>query len=840
MRPLILRIVWLLLLTAVAAENGLDGWLRYAPVRCDKRCQRSLPSRIVTFTNNQSNPVFTAAQELEKGLHDIVGKELPIARSKCDSRSSLVVATLDEYRKACNKLSNVPTLEEDGFWLRAQGDSVQVIGQNARGALYGAFEYISLLSQGNFSDVDYSTSPHAPIRWVNQWDNMDGSIERGYAGPSIFFSEGRIVENMDRVKQYARLLASIRINAIVVNNVNANATLLTPANMKGLTRIADVFRPYGIQIGVSLNFASPDTLGGLGTYDPLDPKVISWWQDITDRLYEHVPDLAGYVVKASSEGQPGPDTYNRTLAEGANLFARTLQPYGGILMFRAFVYDHHLTEDSWTNDRANAQIEFFKELDGKFEDNVVLQIKYGPIDFQVREPVSPLFANMYHTNMAIELQVTQEYLGQQCHLVYLAPLWKEILDFDLRVDQKPSPVRDIVSGQHFKRPLGGWAAVVNVGTNNTWLGSHLAMSNLYAYGRLAWSPTDDSVEILEDWTRLTFGQDRRVLDTITELSMASWPAYENYSGNLGIQTLTDILYTHYGPNPGSQDGNGWGQWTRANSYSIGMDRTVKNGTRNAGQYPKEIAEMYEEIETTPDDLLLWFHHVPYTHRLHSGKTVIQHFYDAHYDGAETAQTFVPKWEALKGRIDKQRYEEVRYRLIYQAGHSIVWRDAINSFYYNLSGIEDQEGRVRHHPWRVEAEDMTLNGYTKYTVHPYETASNATAIVTATNSTTGTASTKLKFPSGTYDLGINYYDLYGGQSEWTVYLNKHVIGKWKGDAEDILGHTPSIYLDGHSAIRITFRDVKVKKGDVLKIVGQADGVEPAPLDYVVLLPDGVVD
>ncbi|PLB44136.1 putative alpha-glucuronidase A [Aspergillus steynii IBT 23096] len=835
-----LRLFWLLLVTAVAAENGFDGWLRYAPVRCDKNCQRRLPSRIVTFTNNQSNPVVTAAQELKKGLHEIVGKDVSITRSKCDSRSSLVVATLDEYRKACNKHSDVPTLEEDGFWLRAKGDGVQIIGQNARGALYGAFEYISLLGQGNFSDVDYSTNPDAPIRWVNQWDNMDGSIERGYAGPSIFFSEGRIVENMDRVKQYARLLASIRINAIVVNNVNANATLLTPTNMKGLTRIADVFRPYGIQIGVSLNFASPDTLGGLGTYDPLDPKVISWWQDITDSLYEYVPDLAGYLVKASSEGQPGPETYNRTLAEGANLFARALQPHGGVLMFRAFVYDHHLSEDSWTNDRANAQIEFFKELDGKFEDNVVVQIKHGPIDFQVREPVSPLFANMYHTNMAIELQVTQEYLGQQCHLVYLSPMWKEILDFDLRVDKKPSPVRDIVSGQHFKRSLGGYAAVVNVGTNSSWLGSHLAMSNLYAYGRLAWNPTADSVDILEDWTRLTFGRDRRVLDTITELSMASWPAYENYTGNLGIQTLTDILYTHYGPNPGSQDGNGWGQWTRANSQSIGMDRTVKNGTKNAGQYPSEIAEMYEEIETTPDDLLLWFHHVPYTHRLHSSKTVIQHFYDAHYSGAETAQTFVPKWEALKGRIDKQRYEEVRHRFIYQAGHSIVWRDAINNFYYNLSDIEDQEGRVRHHPWRVEAEDMNLSGYTKYTVHPYETASNATAIVTATNSTTGTATTKLKFPPGTYDLGINYYDLYGGQSEWTVYLNKRVVGKWKGNAEDILGHTPSIYLDGHSAIRITFRDVKVKKGDVLKIVGQPDGVEPAPLDYVVLLPEGVVD
>ncbi|KAF7595393.1 hypothetical protein BBP40_006387 [Aspergillus hancockii] len=823
-----------------AGENGLDGWLRYAPVHCDKHCQRALPLRIVTLNSTGSSPIDTASQELQRGLEDIVGRRVPIKRSSCDSHSSIMIATVEQYRQACNKTTDVPALDNDGFWLRRYGDTVQILGENERGALYGAYEYLSLLGQGNFSQVDYSTSPHAPVRWVNQWDNMDGSIERGYAGSSIFFSGGQIVEDLSRVKQYARLLASIRINGIIVNNVNANATLLTTQNMDGLARIADVFRPYGIKMGISLNFASPDTLGGLGTYDPLDPSVITWWANVTDRLYERVPDLAGYLVKASSEGQPGPDTYNRTLAEGANVFARALQPHGGILMFRTFVYDHHINESIWTNDRANAQVDFFKELDGQFEENVILQIKYGPIDFQIREPVSPLFANLYQTNVAIELQVTQEYLGQQDHLVYLPPLWKTILDFDLRIDQKPSVVRDIVSGQHFDRPLGGWAAVVNVGTNTTWLGSHLAMSNLYAYGRLAWSPTDDSEAILQDWIRLTFGRDQHVLDSITNMSMESWPAYEKYSGNLGIQTLTDILYTHYGPNPASQDGNGWGQWTRADSDTIGMDRTVKNGTGNAGQYPAEVAQVYEDIDSTPDDLLLWFHHVPYTHRLHSGKTVIQHFYDAHYDGAETAQGFVSQWESLKGRVDEQRFNEMRTRLIYQAGHSIVWRDAINNFYWNLSGIADEKGRVGDHPWRVEAESMSLDGYDVYDVGPFEAASKYKAIVTTSNSTTGTAETRLEFPSGTYDLGVNYYDMYGGKSQWTVYINDRVVGRWDGNNEDVLGHNPSIYIDGHSATRITFRDVSIRKGDQLKIIGVPDGIEPAPLDYVVLLPPDIVD
>lgn len=751
----------------------------------------------------------------------------------------MVIGTTEQYRKACGSLHGIPELDDDGFWLSTQGDRVRIVGANERGALYGAFEYLSMLAQGDFSEVAYASNPAAPIRWVNQWDNMDGSIERGYGGPSIFFKDGAIVNDLSRVAQYARLLASVRINAVVVNNVNANATLLTPKNIRGLGRIADVFRPYGVQIGISLNFASPETLGGLDTFDPLDASVIKWWSNVTDQIYQRVPDMAGYLVKADSEGQPGPQVYNRTLAQGANLFANALQPYGGIVMFRAFVYNK-LNESNWKADRANAAVDFFKHLDGEFEENVVVQIKYGPIDFQVREPASPLFANLFNTSTAIELEVTQEYLGQQSHLVYLPPLWKTVLDFDLRVDHQPSLVRDVVTGKRFNRKLGGSAAVVNVGTNTTWLGSHLSMSNLYAYGRLAWNPADDPQSMLQDWIRLTFGLDRTVLDIITKISMESWHAYLNYSGNLGIQTLTDILYTHYGPNPASQDNNGWGQWTRADHTSIGMDRTVSNGTGFSGQYPDEIAAMYENIETTPDNLVLWFHHVNYTHRLHSGKTVIQHFYDAHYSGAEAAQGFLTQWEFLQGKIDDERYNHIRHRLDYQTGHSIVWRDAINDFYYNLSGIADDTNRVSHHPWRIEAESMTLDGYKPYTVSPFETASGAVAIVTASNCTVGTATTKLDFPSGTYDLAINYYDLYGGRSHWQVYLNGRQIGQWFGNSEDVLSHTPSIYLDGHSATRIKFRGVEVNKGDTLKIVGTPNGVEPAPLDYVAMLPHGVVD
>jgi alpha-glucuronidase len=345
---------------------------------------------------------------------------------------------------------------------------------------------------------------------------------------------------------------------------------------------------------------------------------------------------------------------------------------------------------------------------------------------------------------------------------------------------------------------------------------------------------------LQDWIRLTFGFDQEVLDTITNISMNSWPAYENYSGNLGVQTLTDILYTHFGPNPASQDNNGWGQWLRAGNVTIGMDRTIENGTGNAGNYPPEIAEIYNDVDKTPDNLLLWFHHVPYTQRLKSNKTVIQHFYDAHYDGAAAAQTFAEQWESLEGKIDDERFQHQLFRQTYQAGHSLVWRDAINEYFYNLSRIEDTSNRVGNHPYRIEAESMELDGYKSYVVNPFETASGFTAVVTTSNTTAGTATTEVPFDSGTYDVAVNYYDLFNGTSKYQLDIGNRTIGTWMGDNENKLGHEPSRYLDGHTATRITFRGIEVRKGDKVCITGHPDGIEPAPIDYISFLPPGIVD
>lgn len=845
----------------VAAENGLDAWLRYAAIPNAAEYVDKVPSVVVTLNSTESSPVYTASVELKQGLKGILDKDVQLVTSSGslsnNTASTIIVSTIDAYLGAGGlSRETIPTdLKNDSFWLSTSSsstDNVLILGQNERGALYGAFEYLSQLAQGNLTTTTttnttttYTSIPNQPIRWINQWDNLDGSIERGYGGASIFFAEGTVKPDLTRAAQYARLAASIGLNGIVVNNVNADEKLLNATNIAGLGRIADVFRPYGVQLGISLNFASPNAT--LGTFDPLDPAVIAWWTNITDVLYQTVPDLAGYLVKGDSEGQPGPLSYNRTLADGANLFAKPLQPYGGVVMYRAFVYNDKLNESDWYADRAKAAVDYFQPLDGDFDENVVVQIKYGPIDFQVREPTSPLFANLRETNAAIELEVAQEYLGQQCHLVYLAPLWKTILDFDLRVDNQTTLVRDIISGQRFNRGLSGSAAVVNVGTNTTWLGSHLAMSNLYAYGRLAWDPSQDPEDILKDWTRLTWSADETVVETLTEMSMQSWPAYENYTGNLGIQTLTNILGNHYGPKPQSQDNNGYCQWTRADATSVGMDRTVFNGTGNgtgySGQYPPEIYNLYEDIMTTPDDLLLWFHHVNWTHRLRSsGKTVIQHFYDAHYAGAETAQGFVGLWENLQGKpgIDDERFDDVLYRQVYQAGHSLVWRDSIVNFYYNMTSIPDENGRVMNHPYRIEAEDMELDGYEIFDADPFEAASGYKGIMTVTKDTAGVATTTVDFESGTYDLAVNYFDVIGGRAHWAVSLNNRTVGEWVGNMEDTLGHAPTSSPDESAATRITFKGVKVQKGDPLRIVGTPDGIEAAFLDYISILPQGVVD
>src|SRR5271165_2032608 len=678
------------------AETGAEAWLRYPALSPHAaKSHERLPARIVVLGDSQV--VKTAQQELVRGVAQMSGRTLSAGTGSLPE-NAIVLGTLSEVRGLIPALHLPQDLRTDGFWLKGVkihgSECLVVTAATDRGVLYGVFALLSKIARGeSIAVIDEVQNPYAPIRWVNQWDNLDGRIERGYGGPSIFFADGNVRSDLTRAGQYARLLASIGINGCTINNVNAAPGVLEDSFIVQVSRIADVFRPWGVQLSLSVDLSSPKVIGGLNTFDPLDPRVAEWWRKRVDEIYRRIPDFGGFVVKADSEGRLGPSTYGRTHADAANVIARALKPHGGVVFYRAFVYNHHLDWHDLKNDRAKAAYDNFHPLDGAFDDNAIVQIKNGPIDFQVREPVSPLFAGLRRTNEAIELQITQEYTGQQRQLCFLVPMWKEVLDFDLRIDDGATPVKDLVAGHVFHRPTGGVVGVANVGLDPSWLGNPLAMANLYGFGRLAWQPGLSSETIIDEWTRLTFGNDPLVVQSITALQLNSWHVYESYTGPLGAGTLTNIVGNHYDPVPESSERNGWGQWHRADHDGIGMDRTVATGTGYIGQYPAAIRRLYESLAGCPDELLLFFHHVPYTYVLHSEKTVIQQVYDSHFDGAERAGDFVSQWKALQGHIDQERYNAGLTLLQYQAAEAVVWRDTICNWIYQLSGIPDQKGRV---------------------------------------------------------------------------------------------------------------------------------------------------
>lgn len=818
------------------AESGAAGWLRYAPVPGTPGGATKIPARVQLL--GQSVLLTSAKAELTRGMQSVLNLRLTEPTPGASvTGDTFVLGTLEQVRRAFPSVPAPASLRDDGFWLHtAQVDGrtlVVVAGGGERGVLYGAFALMRRVAQrgaGAFPIDTVREEPAAPLRWVNEWDNLDGTIERGYAGRSIFFENNNVAADVTRVGEYGRLLASVGINGVDVSNVNANTRVVTAEFVPQLARLAAALRPWGVKLAVSIDFSSPQKIGGLDTFDPLDTRVAAFWKTTVDRIYAQIPDFGGFVLKADSEGRLGPSAYNRTHADAANVIARPLAAHGGVLFYRGFVYNNKMDWRDLKNDRARAAVDNFKALDGAFDANVILQIKYGPIDFQVREPASPLFGTLHRTNQAIELQITQEYLGQQRHIVYLPPMWKETLDFDMQANGAPgTPVKELVTGRTFSRPLGGIVGVSNVGRDRNWLGHHLAMSNLYGFGRLAWNPDLGADTIATEWTQLTFGTDPKVVSTITGILHDSWPAYENYSGNLGIGTLTDILGVHFGPGVESSERNGWGQWHRSDDKGTGMDRTVATGTGFIGQYSPAVAATYESIETCPDDLLLFMHHVPYTHRLHNGKTVVQHIYDQHYLGAEQAAGFVTRWRSLSGLIDAERFADVRDRLEFQAGHAIVWRDAVNNWFERTSQIADEKGRIGHAPGRVEVEAMKLSGFAPRPVTPWETASNATSV---TCQVTSGCSAQYDYTgaAGTFDIAIAYFDQSDGASKYRLLVGEREVGRWTANRD-----LPHVESNGHTATRTTLRGIRLATGDVVRIEGTPDAGEPAPLDYIEIVP-----
>ena len=832
----------LLVLVAAAglhAETGRAAWLRYAAVgdASARQYRETLPAVVVTLGN--AAPLESARRELLLGIRGMVGRTLRV-ESRVPGESAIVLGTLGAIRQAFPQLDAAANLEPDGYWLRTLRAGAArytvVTAANDRGVLYGTFALLRKIALGEpVGDLDEKQSPYAPIRWINQWDNLDGSIERGYGGRSIFWEDGRAREDLTRAGEYARLLASLGINGCSINNVNANPRILASDFIPQVTRIAAAFRPWGIRVALSVDFGSPQTVGGLDTFDPLDPRVAAWWKSKADELYRAIPDLAGFVLKADSEGRVGPSAYGRTHADAANVVARALKPHGGLLFYRGFVYDHHMDWRNPKNDRARAAYDNFRPLDGKFDDNVVIQIKNGPIDFQVREPASPLFGALEKTNQAVELQITQEYMGQARHTVFLVPMWKETLDFDMHAGPigrpAPTPVKALVAGKVFHRPTGGFVGVANVGLDENWAGNHLSMANLYGFGRLAWDPDLSARRLAEEWTRLTFGDDPKVVETVVGIQLSSWRTYENYTGPLGLQTLTDITGDHYGVAVEASERNGWGQWHNADEKGAGMDRTVATGTGFIGQYRPAVARLYESLATCPDDLLLFLHHVPYTYRLHSGQTVIQYIYDSHYEGADAVAGYVDAWKPLQGRIDDQRYGEVLAQLEYQAGQAQVWCDAVTMWFLRASGIPDARGRVGHYPGRFEVESMALEAYTVRDVVPWEAASGGKAV--ACEVAQCAASLHFDGAPGWYVLHVQYFDLPAGIARFRVLVANQVVDEWAG-----ADHLPARKIDGSSSVRRVIPGIALRPGDEIRIEGVPDGGDPAALDYVEILPVSV--
>jgi alpha-glucuronidase len=690
------RLLWFVAVFSLRAETGYQAWLRYEPLS-------SPPDLPAVVRINLDDPVMRSAQsELIRGLRGMLGRTLR-AESGTGREPAILLECCDASHRA------------DDYTLRATGGNISIRAGSSRGVLYGAFGLLRKVALGeSLANLNEKQRAQSPIRWVNEWNNLDGTIERGYGGRSIFWESNQASEDLTRVADYARLLASVGIQACSINNVNANPRVLTAEFAPQIARIADAMRPWGIRAAIAIDFGSPKSIGGLDTFDPLDDRVAAFWKARVDDLYKAVPDLAGFVLKADSEGRVGPAAYGRTHADAANVIARALAPHGGILFYRGFVYDHKMDWNNPKNDRARAASDNFVPLDGKFDANVIVQVKNGPIDFQVREPASPLFGALEKTKQAIELQITQEYFGQARHTVFLVPYWKDTLDFDLRVNGR-APVKSRVAA---------FVGVSNVGLDENWTGNHLSQANLYGFGRLAWNADLSSEQISDEWTRLTFGNDPKVLKTVNDIQLSSWRTYENYTGPLGLQTLTDIVGNHYSVNVEASERNGWGQWHRADNKGVGMDRTVATGTGYIGQYRPEVARVFESVKTCPDDLLLFLHHVPYTHKLRSGSTVAQFIYDSHYEGAARVAEYARQWKGLQPLVDERRYSEVLAQLEYQAGQAVVWRDAVAGYFQKRSGIPDSKGRVGKHPERLEAESMQLDGYAAQDIVPWEAASGS--------------------------------------------------------------------------------------------------------------------
>ncbi len=563
-----------------------------------------------------------------------------------------------------------PAMADEAWHVTVRENGWQVRGGRT-GVLYGAYRLLEALACGK-TLPDTVQTPFYPARMINCWDNMDGSVERGYAGRSLWFEGGRFDYDARRIRQLGRLLASCGINVLCVNNVNVHqpAQQLIDGMLPDLAAFADLLRPYGVRLMVSVDFSQP-MQSGVPTADPLDSAVQAWWAERADRVWAAIPDLYGFLVKADSEHRPGPFTYGRSHAEGANMLARAVAPHGGTLVWRAFVYNCMQDWRDTKTDRPCAAYDTYAPLNGQFDDNVILQVKNGPFDFQVREPVSPTFYAMPDTHVALEVQLAQEYTGQQIDIYAMPPMWAE-----LRADLPPQTVCAV-------------AAVSNLGRDANFFGHPFAALNCFAYGRMTWDPMAEPDCLIGEWVRLTYPDLRKdEAAALADLLLNSRAAYEKYTAPLGLCWMVSPN-NHYGPSPDGYEYQAWGTYHKANRDAVGIDRTAK-GTGYAAQYPPDMQARYESLETCPDELLLFFHRVRYDHVMRDGRTLIQRIYDDHFEGEALAQKMAETLKALP--LPSPDREEALERMERQLVDAREWRDIVNTFFFRLSGVPDAHGQ----------------------------------------------------------------------------------------------------------------------------------------------------
>ena len=665
-------------------EDGYKLWLRYAPPGSAAKNYRKVIRQIHVAGASATADVIR--EELRSAVTTMMGSAVP-SEEKDLATGAVVVGTPENSQlvRDLKWAADLSAAGDEGFVIRStriQKMPVTVIASNSEiGTLYGAFHFLRLMQTGQSIDrLNLAERPALQLRLMNHWDNLNGTIERGYAGPSIWQWNELPEKLSPRYADYARACASIGINGAVINNVNADIRILEPGMLRKVAALADVWRPYGVRMYLSVNFASPERLGGLSTADPLDKGVADWWKAKCDEIYGMIPDFGGFLVKANSEGQPGPKTYGRTHADGANVLADALAPHKGNVIWRAFVYD-----DDIDPDRAKrAYIEFMR-LDGKFRPNVAIQVKNGPIDFQPREPFHPLFGAMKETPVIAEIQPTQEYLGQAKHLVYLGTMWEEFLQSDTFARGRGSTVAKVLEGKVQPSRITGMVAVTNPGMDANWCGHHFSQSNWYVFGRLAWNPELSAAKIADEWTRMTFSNESKTVATIRDMMMSSRETFVSYTMPLGLHHM--IGGDHYAPQP-------WNNraprpdWTatyynQASTEGIGFDRT-KKGDKAVEQYFPPVCDMFDNLSTCPEKFLLWFHRCAWDYRLKSGKTLWNGLCAKYFDGAKQAAELQATWQSLAGKIDPRRHREVSDRLAIQVADAAKWRDQILEYFAGFS------------------------------------------------------------------------------------------------------------------------------------------------------------